>query len=89
MDGSYVHHLLFRFAAADFQLWIEGGEVPVMRKVIIDYREREGTPRYEAVLSDWNFRPAVSEDQFAFEPPEGAERIEFRTARSAGEGSQP
>ena len=89
MDGRYVHHLLFRVAAADFQLWVEGGEVPVLRKVIIEYREREGAPRYEALLSDWNLRPSVKESDFAFTPPAGADRIEFRAAYDTGKGDRP
>lgn len=89
LDGRYVHHLLFRVAAADFQIWVQGGEVPVIRKVIIEYREKEGAPRYEARLSDWNFRPTIKEGEFTFNPPEGAIRIDFRAANSAGEGDRP
>ncbi|MEA2093771.1 MAG: DUF2092 domain-containing protein, partial [Pseudomonadota bacterium] len=65
LDGVYVHHLLFRVPEADFQIWVQGGEVPVIRKVIIEYREKEGAPRYEARLSDWNFRPTIKEGEFA------------------------
>jgi len=89
LDGSFVHHLLFRVKAADFQIWVQGGEVPVIRKVIIEYREKEGKPRYEARLSDWNFRPTIEAGEFAFTPPEGATRIEFRAANNAGEGDRP
>ena len=84
-----MHHLLFRAAAADFQVWIQGGEVPVIRKVIIEYREKEGVPRYEARLSDWNFRPAIEAGEFSFTPPEGASRIEFRAANNDAEGDRP
>jgi hypothetical protein len=89
LDGGFVHHLLFRVAAADFQVWIQGGEVPVIRKVIIEYREKEGKPRYEARLSDWNFRPDIKAEEFTFTPPEGASRIEFRAENAAGEGDRP
>ena len=89
LDGIFVHHLLFRAAAADFQVWIQGGEVPVIRKVIIEYREKEGVPRYEARLSDWNFRPAIEAGEFSFTPPEGASRIEFRAANNDAEGDRP
>jgi hypothetical protein len=89
LDGSFVHHLLFRVAAADFQVWVQGGEVPVIRKVIIEYREKEGKPRYEARLSDWNFRPTIEAGEFTFTPPEGAARIEFRAANNVGEGDRP
>jgi hypothetical protein len=61
----------------------------VIRKVIIEYREREGSPRYEARFSGWNFKPEIEEGIFDFTPPEGANRIEFRAARNAGEGERP
>jgi hypothetical protein len=89
LDGSFVHHLLFRVATADFQIWIQGGEVPVIRKVVIEYREKEGSPRYEARLSDWNFRPTIDAGEFSFTPPEGSDRIDFRAANKAGEGDRP
>jgi len=89
LDGDYVHHLLFRVVAADFQFWITGGDVPVLRKVTIEYREREGSPRYEALLSDWNFRPSIDAGEFTFIPPEGADRIEFRAASGTAEEGRP
>jgi len=89
LDGSFVHHLLFRVAAADFQVWVQGGEVPVIRKVLIEYREKEGNPRYEARLSDWNFRPTIDAGAFSFTPPEGADRIDFRAANKTGQGDRP
>ena len=89
LDGSFVHHLLFRAVAADFQVWVQGGEVPVIRKVIIEYREKAGAPRYEARLSDWNFRPTIEAGDFTFTPPEGASRIEFRAANNIKEGDRP
>jgi hypothetical protein len=86
LDGRFVHHLLFRARAADFQIWVQGGEVPVIRKVVIEYSEKEGNPRYEARLFDWDFRPTIEAGEFTFTPPEGASRIEFRKKNNDGEG---
>lgn len=87
LDGLYVHHLLFRARAADFQVWVQGGEVPVIRKVVIEYREKQGKPRYEARLFDWNFRPTIEDGEFTFTPPEGATRIEFRKNNNDEKGA--
>ena len=89
LEGSFVHHLLFRVKAADFQIWVQGDEVPVIRKVLIEYREKEGKPRYEASLFDWDFRPVIEAEDFTFTPPQGASRIEFRTENNAGAGDVP
>ena len=86
LEGRFVHHLLFRVKAADFQIWVQGDEVPVLRKVLIEYREKEGKPRYEARLFDWDFRPTIDAEDFTFTPPQGASRIEFRTENNIGEG---
>jgi hypothetical protein len=56
--------------------------VPVIRKVVIEYTKKEGAPRYEARLSDWNFRPTITEGKFTFNPPKDASRIEFREKSS-------
>ena len=89
LEGGFVHHLLFRAKAADFQIWVQGDEVPVIRKVLIEYREKEGKPRYEARLFDWDFRPIIEAEDFTFTPPQGASRIEFRTENNAGVGDMP
>ncbi len=79
-DGEPHHHLVFTTGGAEIQLWLDVGEIPLLRRVVIDYRTKPGVPRYEGVLTDWNFDPAVDARTFKFMPPEGAKRIEFRTA---------
>lgn len=89
LDGQFMHHLLFTTAEADFQLWVENSDPPLLRKVVLQYRNRPGAPRYEAVLTEWNFAPEIEAGRFAFIPPEGVQRIEFRPAGSAWRGDQP
>jgi hypothetical protein len=87
-DGEFMHHLIFTTDTADFQLWVENSEPPLLRKVVIDYRDRPQAPRYQALLSDWDFAPQVEAGSFSFTPPEGVRRIEFRPAgRIAGGAS--
>ena len=88
-DGQFMHHLLFTTASADFQLWVENSDPPLVRKVVIEYRNRPGSPRYEAVLTEWNFAPQIEAGSFALTPPEGVRRIEFLPAGGARGGVQP
>ena len=88
-DGQFMHHLLFTTADADFQLWVENSDSPLLRKVVIEYRNRPRAPRYEAVLTEWNFAPQIEAGSFAFTPPDGARRIEFRPSGGARGGVQP
>lgn len=88
-DGEPHHHLVFVTDGADIQLWLDTGEVPLLRKVVIDYRARPGTPRYEGVLSDWDFDPVIEKTAFTFSPPPGAVKVEFRGAEAAEGGKTP
>lgn len=77
VDGVPCHHLVFVQDGIDWQVWIEDSDTPVLRKVAIAYKEREGVPRYTATLSDWNFEPEIASDRFTFSPPANAEKVEF------------
>lgn len=79
--GTPCHHLAFRQEGIDWQIWVDAGQDPVPRKISLTYRDLEGAPRVTAVLSDWDFAPHLPESIFAFEPPEGAEQIEFQSVR--------
>lgn len=77
VDGVPCHHLLFVQDSIDWQVWIEDSDTPLLRKVAIAYKEREGTPRYTATLSDWNLEPEIATDRFTFSPPANAKEVEF------------
>ncbi|MGH9336799.1 MAG: DUF2092 domain-containing protein, partial [Vicinamibacteria bacterium] len=75
------HHLSFEQATIDWQLWIDAGEKPLPRKLVIAYKTEDEVPQYAVTMSKWNLNADVSDELFVFEPPEGAERIEFPTAQ--------
>ena len=81
VDGVPSHHLLFVQDGIDWQVWIEDSETPLLRKVAIAYKEREGTPRYTATLSNWNLEPEIASDRFTFSPPANAKEVEFVQAK--------
>lgn len=77
VDGVPCHHLAFQQDDIDWQIWIEDSLMPVPRKLLVAYKNQPGAPRYTARLSDWNLSPGLVDSVFDFEPPEGAEQIEF------------
>ena len=77
VDGTACHHLAFTQETIDWQIWIEDGPRPVPRKLLITYKDEPGSPQYTARLSEWRFEPYLSERHFEFDPPPGADRIEF------------
>jgi hypothetical protein len=79
-------HLAFREKGFDWQVWIQKGDSPLPRKLVITTTDDPALPQYAAVL-DWNLAPALNDKMFTFEPPPDAHRIAIRelTAEPAPE----
>lgn len=78
LNGQKVHHLGFRQANLDWQIWIEAGPNPLIRKLLLTYTQLAGNPQYSAVFDRWNldWRPPRP-DFFTFQAPSGAAQINF------------
>ena len=75
--GVPCHHLSFDGDNAQLQVWIDAGDKPLPRKVVLTHKQLPGSPQWTAYLFDWNFSPQLPDDLFAFTPPQGAEKIKF------------
>ncbi|MCK9376647.1 MAG: DUF2092 domain-containing protein [Syntrophobacterales bacterium] len=75
--GVPCHHLAFDKENVHYQLWIEAGDQPLLRKVVVTQKKLPGSPQWTAYLSDWNFSPQLADNLFIFTPPEGAQKIKF------------
>jgi hypothetical protein len=76
IDGIPVDHLAFRQPNIDWQLWVDQGEQPLPRKLVITTRYEVGDPQFQAALS-WDLEPTFTDSTFSFVPPEGAVKIPF------------
>jgi hypothetical protein len=76
--GVKCHHLAFRQRGLDWQIWIEDGDKPVPRKMIITYKSSPGQPQYIALLGEWNLNPRLPDSMFELQIPEGREKIEVK-----------
>ena len=74
--GVTCHHVAIRSADLDVQLWIETGEQPLPRRVMLTDKWVGGAPRFVANL-DWDLDPAFEPTRFEFTPPQDAEKIQF------------
>ncbi len=79
VGGVDCHHIAIRNAELDIQLWVEEGERPLPRQLVLTSKWEGGAPRFVAQL-DWDTEPDLDEGEFEFEPPDGASRIEFTQA---------
>lgn len=73
-------HLAFRQDAIDWEIWLQQGDQPLPRKLVITYKDSPGTPQYVAYLSGWDLAPDVLESRFVFHAPTGAKRVDFATS---------
>jgi hypothetical protein len=77
IHGTPAHHLAGRTETVDYQVWIGEGAQPLPVRAVLTYKNAEGQPEFRAQFSDWNLSPEVRDAQFAFTPPEGAQKIAF------------
>lgn len=74
MDGTTCEQYAFRQEGLDWQIWIQQGDYPLPRKLILTTLEEDARPRHSQVLT-WNLAPSFNDAAFTFEPPKGAQKI--------------
>jgi hypothetical protein len=71
------HHLAFRQATIDWQLWIDAGDRPLPRKLVITYKLEPGRPQYASVLDNWELNPEVADADFMPRVPQDKRALTF------------
>lgn len=80
--GVPCHHLAFDGDVAHVQVWIDAGDKPLPRKVVMVAKKAPGSPEWMAYLYDWNLAPQLQDNLFVFTPPEGAQKIKFMPVKT-------
>ncbi len=75
-------HYAFRQAGVDFQIWMDQGDKPLPRKLVITTLSDPAQPQYVAYFT-WNTTPAIDAKRFAFVPGKNSTRIPFATPAAA------
>jgi hypothetical protein len=89
--GFECHHLAFTQDNIDWQIWIENGPQPLIRKFVITHKNESGAPEFTALITVWDFLNRIAESDFVFEPPSGCIKIEMRksgASEAAAQGSK-
>ena len=76
IDGTACDHLAFRQANVDWQLWVQKGDQPLPRKIVITTRYEVGDPQYQVIMN-WNLKPKIDKSTFVFTAPEGTTEVPF------------
>jgi hypothetical protein len=85
--GITCQHYLFREPGLDWQIWIQLGDHPLPRKLVLTTMTDEARPQHTSVF-DWNLAPSYNEATFVFNPPPDARRIVFATNNQSSDGKQ-
>jgi hypothetical protein len=83
VNGVDCQHLAFVEKYIDWQIWIEDGNEPVPRKVVITYKTMPNSPQYISMLSDWNFKTSFPDSLFTAKLPKDAKHIDFMKFKSS------
>ncbi len=81
--GVPCHHLAFDKENVHYQLWVDAGDKPLLRKVVVTQKKLPAEPQWTAYFSDWNFAPQLADNLFTFTPPEGAQKVKFMPVKKA------
>ncbi|HSY18394.1 MAG TPA: DUF2092 domain-containing protein [Candidatus Acidoferrales bacterium] len=80
--GVTCHHLAFTQDNVDWQVWVEDGPQPLIRKFVITHKNDPGSPEFTALITHWNLTDRIADSDFAFQAPKGASKIEMQTDES-------
>jgi len=78
VDGQKAHHLAFSEKDLDWQIWIAEGDKAVPLRYVITSKDMPGAPQFTIRMSNWEPNAQVTPDMFAFTPPAGAKKIDFK-----------
>lgn len=83
MIGEHMtDHYAFRQAGADWQIWIDQGDKPLPRKMVIVNTDDAAMPGYIAYFT-WDTAPAIAAGQFDFKPASTDTRIDLKQFAAA------
>jgi hypothetical protein len=78
VDGVETDHFAFREADVDWEVWIQQGDQPLPRKLVIVDRTDPSRPTFTARLS-WQINPTFTDADFTFVPDANAKKIQLAT----------
>jgi hypothetical protein len=84
VGGATCEHYVFRQPGLDWQIWIQLGEYPLPRKLVLTTTADDARPQFSAVYN-WNMAPSFNAESFNFVPPPDAHRIVLREVSSQAE----
>jgi len=85
IDGTTCEQYAFRQDGLDWQVWIQEGEFPLPRKLVLTTLTDDARPQHTSVYS-WNLAPSFNDQAFAFVAPKDANKIKLVDYKAASIG---
>jgi hypothetical protein len=76
VGGVRAHHLAYRAAEIDWQLWVQAEGNPLPLKYVITNKWMTGAPQFTVQMREWDTTVTVSEADVTFTAPEGAQALD-------------
>lgn len=80
VGGVTCQHYAFRQDGLDWEVWIQKGEHPLPRRLVLNTLTDDARPQYTATYA-WNMAPSYNNDSFTFVAPPDARAIAWAEAR--------
>lgn len=74
IDGVSCGHYAFRQEGLDWQVWIQMGDFPLPRRLVLTTTNDEARPQYTATMN-WNLAPSFNDAAFTFVPSKDVGRV--------------
>jgi len=78
LDGVKTDHYVFRGDRLDWEIWIQQGDQPLPRKLVVIDRTNPALPAFTSRLA-WKVNPSLTDADFAFNPGKNDHPIELAT----------
>jgi hypothetical protein len=82
VGGQRCHHLAYRAAEVDWQVWVREGDKPLPCRYVITSKDIAGQPQFAVQIVKWDTAPKIAANRFTFVPQRGAKTVEFLPAGS-------
>jgi hypothetical protein len=76
INGEVLDQLSFETTGADWQLWLEQGDRPLPRRLVVTFVNAPGEPEYLTVIKEWKLDQDVDDALFRSQVPADWRRID-------------
>jgi hypothetical protein len=87
VSGVTCEHYAYRQPGLDWQAWIQLGDHPLPRKLVLTSLTDDARPQHTSIL-EWNLAPSYNDATFVFEPPPDAYKIVFAPKDQSSTGKK-